>query len=192
MGEIYDEQLDGPRHLWPPAAPPRPAPRRARRVTMPRMRSVDPERKRWYEPWVLVAWLGLFVVAGFVGMLGGWGQPPKRKELPRPPGMNGVITSGGPRFPRLERVPMELDDAWRTRDKSPPVVPPSGFSLDLAPGTPVRMLDAGERGTRVELTQGPHAGRIGWVPRGYAWPNGLRPTETGLDVERTVHRGDPD
>jgi hypothetical protein len=175
MPHVYDDQIDGPLSRWPmhdrvdfvirdePAtipAPPARSDRRAERV-------------------VGIACM-LVVIAMFVWA---YKYPEPRRAVPRI-GIDGVITQGGPRFPSLEWVPMRLDDKDRNTRNGIPRVPEPGVTVHLAPGSRVLLFAAGTEGTLVEPTSGPYRGRIGWVPRGYSWSEGLPSSITGLDDAR--------
>ena len=175
MSHVYDDQLDGPRYLWPVE------PRSAPVVHAPPAR---PSRR--YRAWLAILW-----IAGMIFVVCAVTETPTSRHSARSillyDGLRGVVTRGGPRFPQLDEVPFRLDDADRHRNKGILPGPAPGVTVQLDPGTTVRMIQAGERGSLVQVTQGQYYGRIGWVPQGYAWPASLSPSMTGLQEARKIN-----
>ncbi len=122
-------------------------------------------------------------------MIIGWGvsQMSRGRGTPIPYGVRGVVTRGGPRLPQLDDVPLLLDDANRHTNNGIRRVPLAGVTVRIAPGTPVRLIEAGPRGSLVQVSRGKYYGRIGWVPQGYAWPENPPPSPAGERVARRIN-----
>lgn len=164
MGEIYDEQLDGPRWLRPQPGRPSPPIARAPRPA-PRPRRQSPKS-------MMIAVLagGLVALAVYSGRSRDRPARPTGDLLPQTVAL--VVLPPNSPFDPPGRVPLFLseEDAGRLK------VDRGAVRISTLPaGVRVQILRSTWRAHYVEVMSGVDIGAKGWLPRGYVtWTVGRR------------------